>query len=143
MPIDVISELRPKSSGQYPIVDIGNVRGSYQSVADLTTRNNINTLSRKIGMIVHIQSTDTNYRLVGGIADSNWQLQIVTSSGLAFTTGFINTASFGVTHSFNYKPNVQLESSGGSLLTGNVTHNDKNSLTINFNKPYTGTVYLS
>ena len=43
-----------------------------QTVADLTARNAILSGKRYEGMLVYVESEQTNYQLVGGILDANW-----------------------------------------------------------------------
>lgn len=42
-------------------------------VADLTARNALASGVRYEGMLVYVTSEQTNYQLIGGVADSNWQ----------------------------------------------------------------------
>lgn len=44
----------------------------YSTVADLAARNAIPSGVRYEGMLVYVESEETNYQLVGGILDANW-----------------------------------------------------------------------
>lgn len=46
---------------------------SRTKVADLTARDAIDSGVRYEGMIVYVESEETNYQLIGGIADGNWE----------------------------------------------------------------------
>ncbi len=48
--------------------------GGFRVVANLSSRDNISQLRRKVGMWVKVQSEDNFYSLVGGISNSNWVL---------------------------------------------------------------------
>jgi hypothetical protein len=54
-------------------------RGGHRSCVDITERDAITTQRRKEGMTVYVTSTGKEYRLVNGIANSDWVE--VTSSG--------------------------------------------------------------
>lgn len=54
--------------------------GGYRSVADITARDAITDIRREIGMVVYVISEDKEYRLVGGILNTNW-VEIVTPIG--------------------------------------------------------------
>ena len=55
-------------------------QGGYRSTTDLNTRDAITPLRREIGMIVYVISEAKEYRLVGGIENSNW-VEIVYAGG--------------------------------------------------------------
>ena len=54
--------------------------GGYRSATDLTARDAITTLRREEGMVVYVISEKKEYRLVGGILNTNW-VEIVSSGG--------------------------------------------------------------
>lgn len=72
MSIKVISKLKPKNDGYFPVVDDTDVAGGFQITATLTTRNAIPDLNRKEGMWVKVLADSTVYELSGGITNSNW-----------------------------------------------------------------------
>lgn len=53
--------------------------GGYKVVADLTARDAISTIRRVVGMICYVISENRAYRLVGGTANTNWQIDGVSS----------------------------------------------------------------
>ena len=58
--------------------------GGYRSVADIAARDAITVIRREIGMVAYVISEDKEYRLVGGIENTNWvELidQVGTGSG--------------------------------------------------------------
>lgn len=61
-------------------------------VADLTARDAIATLIRYEGMIVYVVSEGTNYQLVGGTANANWQE--LSGSGGSGGVNFVANGSF-------------------------------------------------
>ena len=141
MPISVISEFIPLSSGNYPIVDVGNVRGAYWSVPTSTDRDAINSNNRKIGMSVHVQDINRTYRLVGGITNSDWQFD--TSIGLGYATGIVAASSWTINHNLGYYPNVSIINTSGNLSFGTINHVSVNTVQIFFNQNISGTGYLS
>jgi len=56
------------------------IQGGAHTVADITARNAIPAARRVAGMTAYVISEDKTYRLVGGIANGNWQ-EVVISSG--------------------------------------------------------------
>jgi len=52
------------------ILDVGD----YRVVADTTARNLIPESKRSVGMVVHCIAENRDYKLIGGITNSNWQL---------------------------------------------------------------------
>ena len=69
-------------------------------VADLTARDTINSMYRYQGLSVYVRSTGTNYQLVGGIANSNWQAVGIVS---------------------NYAAGIGLTLSGNTFFANNTT----------------------
>ncbi|MDQ3159098.1 MAG: hypothetical protein M3P98_03135 [bacterium] len=69
------------------------------TVADITARNAIAAGKRFEGLLVYVESVQTNYQLVGGILDANWS-ELSGSGGAADTTGkttFTNNAINSIT----------------------------------------------
>lgn len=60
-------------------------KGGFMSVADVTTRDAINSLRRKEGMLVYVIATDLLYQLKGGIENTNWVTVPLGSGGNNFT----------------------------------------------------------
>lgn len=54
--------------------------GGYRSALDLTARDAITTLRREEGMIVYVISEKKEYRLVGGIDNTNW-VEVIAATG--------------------------------------------------------------
>jgi hypothetical protein len=140
MPISVISEFVPSSSGNFPVVDVGNVRGAYWSVPTIDDRDKISVNNRKIGMLVHVQETDRDYRLVGGLSNSNW---LVSTSNAYYATGIVNSSSWTIHHDLGYNPNVTIINSDGELVFGRINYLTSTSLQILFNQNVTGSGYCS
>jgi hypothetical protein len=72
MPIDLISKIKPKNNGQFPVCEDVDLEGGFQVRVDLTDRDSIPALNRKIGMLVFVQSEGTYYTLIGGITNLDW-----------------------------------------------------------------------
>lgn len=60
-------------------------KGGFMSVADVTTRDAINSLRRKEGMLVYVIATDVLYQLKGGTENTNWVTVPLGSGGNNFT----------------------------------------------------------
>jgi len=67
----------------YPTHEDTLGKGGYSSVVDLTTRDNISSLRRKVGMMVYVESDGLTYQLQGGVDNSNW---VEFTSGTSGTT---------------------------------------------------------
>jgi len=52
--------------------------GGYRVVSTISARDAIITGRRKEGMVVHVTAEGKDYRLVGGIANSNWEEEVVS-----------------------------------------------------------------
>jgi hypothetical protein len=85
MPIDLISKIKPKNSGQFPVYEDVDVEGGFQVRVDITDRDSIPTLNRKIGMLVFVQSDSTYYTLSGGITNLDWVAANIGSTVVAET----------------------------------------------------------
>ena len=141
MSIPIISEFVPVSSGNFPVVDVGNVRGAYWSVPTISDRDAISLNNRKIGMRVHVQDLDRDYRLVGGIQNSDWA--ILSSSNSYYATGVVAASSWTINHNLGYNPSVTIIDSAGNLSFGKITYLTSLSLQIDFNQNVTGSGYFS
>jgi len=60
-------------------------KGGFMSVADVTARNAINELRRKVGMLVYVVADDILYQLKGGTDNTNWVTIPLGSGGNSFT----------------------------------------------------------
>ncbi len=72
MSIKVISKIKPKNNGQFPVVEDADIEGGLRIVDTLTDRDNIPTLSRKAGMLVKVNETGLTYTLSGGVTNVDW-----------------------------------------------------------------------
>jgi hypothetical protein len=86
MPIDLISKIKPKNDGDFPVCEDVDIEGGYQVRADITDRNSIPTLNRKIGMLVYVQSEEKYYTLSGGTGNEHW-VEAQMGGGGGFTAG--------------------------------------------------------
>ena len=59
----------------YPAAVANQIKGGRHTVADITARNAITTERRTIGMEVFVAADGITYELIGGITNSNWQVQ--------------------------------------------------------------------
>lgn len=139
MSMQVPSEFVPISDEQ-ALLDANYIRGGIMSVADITARNNINVERRKLGLLVYVQSTQLIYILKNGVTNSDWETYIYSVG--VYSSGFSGSSATFI-HNLGFMPNVQLINASGDLLIGKITHNSSNSLTVTFNKSYTGSGYLS
>jgi hypothetical protein len=48
-----------------------------------------------------------------------------------------------ITHNLGFHPNVTVQDSGGSIVEGEITYTNTNSLTVSFQAAFSGTAYLS
>ncbi len=84
--IKLTAPINPNSANDtYPThIDIYG-KGGFMSVTDITARDNITSLRRKIGMLVYVTATDVLYQLKGGIENTNWVTVPLGSGGNNFT----------------------------------------------------------
>lgn len=81
MPVYIISTLKQKNGAEFPIVEDIDLKGGYRIVADISARNGIFTSMRKEGMRVHAVSENTDYKLLAGLTNADWE---VIADGAAF-----------------------------------------------------------
>lgn len=82
MSIDLISKIKPKNNGAFPMYDDIDGYGGFQVRLNTTDRNNIPTLNRKAGMIVYTQ-VDGSYWILGpGLTNSDWSKAVFDSTNL-------------------------------------------------------------
>ena len=66
-------------------------QGGYRSVANTTERNLISMDRRKLGMIVYVIDEDKEYKLLGGLENTNWVYVPVTAYEIALANGYTGT----------------------------------------------------
>ena len=75
-------------------------KGGYVTVDDITARNGIPQARRKLGMIVNVVADGIWYKLVGGIANTNWSTDIagniLASGGLVTDMSDVSSAGAGI-----------------------------------------------
>lgn len=74
--VQITGLIKPLNAGSFPVFEDTDGLGGWRGVANVTARDAIPANYRKIGMVVVDQSQDpaVAYQLVGGIANSNWQV---------------------------------------------------------------------
>ena len=72
MPINLISKIKPKNDGDFPVIEDIDICGGYQVREDTTDRNTIPLLNRKEGMLVYVKDISKYYTLSGGLSDGYW-----------------------------------------------------------------------
>ena len=55
----------------------------------------------------------------------------------------IARSTWTITHNLNFYPNVTVVDSAGTIVEGEITYTNKNSLVLNFHSPFSGNAYLS
>lgn len=73
--IELISEIKQKNNGVFPLVDANNIRGGTYSVISLQDRDNIPTARRKQGMICYVQEVDKYFKLESTGAWTEWTVR--------------------------------------------------------------------
>ena len=73
--IELISEIKQKNNGVFPLVDANNIRGGTYSVISLQNRDNIPTARRKQGMICYVQEVDKYFKLESTGAWTEWTVR--------------------------------------------------------------------
>lgn len=66
-------------------------KGGYRSVLNISERNNIDFSRREEGMVVFVIEDNKEYRLVGGIENTNWIYSPDSAYEIAISNGFIGT----------------------------------------------------
>ena len=66
-------------------------QGGYRAVTNVTERNLIGMSRRKLGMIVYVIDVDKEYKLLGGLENTNWVYTPVTAYEIAVANGFVGT----------------------------------------------------
>lgn len=55
----------------------------------------------------------------------------------------VASSSWVIAHNLNFYPNVTVQDSGGSIVEGEITYTNSNSLTVTFQASFSGIAYLS
>ena len=67
-----------------------------------------------------------------------------TPSRVAYQhTQSLPSSSWNITHNLGFYPNIVIQDSGGSIVEGEITYTNSNSLTVTFSSAFSGTAYLS
>ena len=61
--IELISEIKQKNNGVFPLIDNNNIRGGIYSVISIQDRDNIPKERQKYGMLCYVQEKDKYYKL--------------------------------------------------------------------------------
>ena len=73
--IELISEIKQKNNGVFPLIDNNNIRGGAYSVISLQDRDNIPKIRQKQGMLCYVQETDKYYKLESTGAWTEWTVK--------------------------------------------------------------------
>lgn len=68
----VTKTIEPTSWGTFPVVKSEHVMGGLHSVTNTTERDAIHPDRREQGMVCHVTADNTYWKLIGGIANTNW-----------------------------------------------------------------------
>lgn len=124
--VQITGLIKPLSGGLFPVFEDINGLGGFRAVADLTARNAIPAIFRKIGMVVTLQTSGLAYELVGGITNNDWvpfggsgtgQIIVATTADLgsrdasADVDGAVVQVTGFDSYTLNYSP---YSSSGGA-----------------------------
>lgn len=66
-------------------------QGGYRAVTNITERNLIGISRRKLGMVVYVIDEDKEYKLLGGLENTNWVYAPVTAYEIAVANGYTGT----------------------------------------------------
>jgi hypothetical protein len=102
MPINIISLLKPKNDGTFPIAEDVDGYGGYQVRSDIDDRNGIPSLNRKEGMLVYVQEDDKYYTLNGGTTDGYWIEVILGGDGYRQIVILDEPTTYNVLSGVNY-----------------------------------------
>ena len=68
----------------------------------------------------------------------------LTPSRVAYQhTQSLPSNTWNITHNLGFYPNIVIQDSGGSIVEGEITYTNSNSLTVTFSAAFSGTAYLS
>lgn len=95
MSTKIISTIEPKNE-IFPVVSDGYLGGSFRTVIDLTTRDDIDDSLRKSGMWVKVLEDGNIYQLEDGLTNSDWTAIIGDFPGGSLGGTFIETTVLNV-----------------------------------------------
>lgn len=82
--------------------------------------------------------------IIGTITDQTDLIQYIMHATDTYThEQAIAAATWNITHNLNKYPSVTVVDSGGTVVSGNVTYIDNNTVELNFNAAFKGTAYLN
>jgi hypothetical protein len=55
----------------------------------------------------------------------------------------VSSTTWSITHNLNFYPNVTVVDSAGTIVEGEITYTNRNSLVLNFQTAFSGNAYLS
>ena len=55
----------------------------------------------------------------------------------------VSSNTWTINHNLNFYPNVTVVNSAGTIVEGEITYTNKNSLVLHFQSPFSGNAYLS
>lgn len=73
--IELISEIKQKNNGVFPLIDNNNIRGGVYSVNSLQDMYNIPKVRQKQGMLCYVQEADKYYKLESTGAWTEWTVK--------------------------------------------------------------------
>jgi hypothetical protein len=73
-----------KNAAPAPIARNEDIKGGWKVVASIVARDAIPSYIREVGMVAYVIATDEHYRLVGGIANTDWQLAAFGGGGVSW-----------------------------------------------------------
>lgn len=74
--VGITGLIEPLNGGSFPVFEDINGFGGYRVVADTPARDAIPANFRKLDMLITTQDTGIRYRLVGGLLNANWQVDM-------------------------------------------------------------------
>lgn len=137
MPIPIITNFEPQGSGY--VVDNQHVKGSVRSVATAADRLNIPIQNRSLGMLVHEQDTDFEYRLVTGLDNDSWVQQPIS---FAYSHEVAGTEEI-ITHNLGKYPAVTVIDTSGNMVWHHLTYDDNTTVTLRFNSFVRGDAFFA
>ena len=139
MGIPLISQIVKTGSGEYALVDQGDIRGSYRSVNSTTDMNNIITDDRSSGMLVFVINENTFFQLASDLITWN---ELTLDKSFTFTQPMSATI-WTINHNLGKNPSVSVVDYSNNNIEGLVCYVDLNNLTITFNPGVSGYAYLN
>ena len=96
-------------------------------------------------------ATGTGTQGATGTGTQGTQGTVGATGTLAGIVGYVSyehtqgatSASWTISHNLGFKPNVTVVDSGGSIVEGEITYTNSNSLTVSFQSAFSGYAYLS